>query len=252
MKTKLGKKVLDYFYMLLMMVGAYMIFSGLALWFSNDAGISLFLLLIGAILMTVATIGSRSLKKPDAKPGIRNVYMKKIGEWFKIIVLPLFLVPLAFMPIDAVTGFFWLIAVVILIKSTATLIKFAFHFLKKKAHFQKEFIQPLLIIVIIVTSAASVVASQQAADQFARRVAHRSQELCLQNNKCPDKISEMQQYSNNVYKTSYGKYGIKYPVTYIISEDKMCFQIRVRHRLDEYFIIKGGVKNKLEEVSKLF
>ena len=67
MKTKLGKKILDYFYMLLMMVGAIMILMGLIAWKMNVAGRSLFFLLLGAILMAVATIGSRSLKKLDNK-----------------------------------------------------------------------------------------------------------------------------------------------------------------------------------------
>lgn len=63
----MGKKILDFFYMLLMMVGAIMILMGLLAWKMNEAERSFFLLIIGTILMIGATIGSRSLSKPDKK-----------------------------------------------------------------------------------------------------------------------------------------------------------------------------------------
>lgn len=178
--------------------------------------------------------------------------MKTIGDWFKIIVLPFFLIPLIFMPVDMVTGIFWFIAFVIFIKSSVTLIKFTFQFLRKKTQFQKELIRPFLSITIIIISCTLVMASQRSADEFARRIAYSAQELCQQNNKCPEKINEMKHYNNNVYKTFYGKYGTKYPVTYIVSEDKMSFEIRVRHNIDEFLIIKGGTKNKMKEISQHF
>lgn len=65
----MGKKILDYFYMLLMIFGALMLFMGLYAWQSDMTETSLFFIVgfIGTILMIGATIGSRSLKKADKK-----------------------------------------------------------------------------------------------------------------------------------------------------------------------------------------
>ena len=46
---------------------------------------------------------------------------------------------------------------------------------------------------------------------------------------------------------SYGDYGTKYPVVYKVSEDKKSFEIRVRHNIDAFLTIKGGVENEIEE-----
>ena len=63
----MGKKAIDYFYMILMAVVAIMLVPGFIAWEMNLAGRSIFLFLIGAILTAVAAIGSRSLKKLDNK-----------------------------------------------------------------------------------------------------------------------------------------------------------------------------------------
>ena len=178
--------------------------------------------------------------------------MKEIIVWFKIILPPLFLIPLLFVPFDMLTAILWFVAFVVFVKSIASLAKSIYRRVRGKKQFQKELIRPALAIIIIILDVMLIVASQNSADTFARHVANIAQGQCKKNDKCPDRVDGMEFVENGLSKISYGDYGAKYPVTYKVSEDKKSFGVTVRHSIDSFLTIKGGVENEIEEMSELY
>lgn len=180
--------------------------------------------------------------------------MKEIIAWIKIILPPLLLIPLVFVPFDMFTAFLWVIGFVVFVKSTVTLTKSIYRNVRKKEPFRKELIRPSLSIIIIVLNLTLISASQMSADNFARRTAKITLEQCNKAGECPACIDGMAVAENGLCRTSYGDYGVKYTVVYKASEDKRSFEIAVRHDIDSFLVIKGGagVKNGIAEKLELY
>jgi len=175
--------------------------------------------------------------------------MKTLLVWGKIVIPPLLMVPLAFMPMDFGTGFLWFIAFCVFLKSSIGLARALYRRLAEKERFKKEQLRPLLAVVILVLAVVLVTASLRSADNFARRLAAAVQAQCRQEGRCPDRVDgHGLDFSRPGFgRCEYGDYGARYTVAYVLSEDKRGFEVRVRHNIDEFFIVKGGVEKKLVE-----
>lgn len=74
--------------------------------------------------------------------------------------------------------------------------------------------------------------------------------------KCPEDYKEWSFQGRNKrvgseekyleFSKKYGKFGTKYKIYYLLSEDKKDFSIIVRHNIDEGLYIKGGIDKKLQ------
>jgi len=171
--------------------------------------------------------------------------LKRVMAWIKIILPPLLLIPLLYMPFDIGSAIFWVAAFVIFVKSLLSLFGFIYRRLRKKDSLQKELIRPLLAVIIVIFDVVCIVASQRSADIYAKNNAMIAQKECRYSKECPDHIDGMEFVRSGVSKTYYGKFGSKYPVLYTRSEDGKSFEIMVRHNIDDIYIIRGGVDIQL-------
>jgi len=181
---------------------------------------------------------------------IKNSFLR----WCLIIIPPLFLIFLYWIPCDIWTmpfwapagfAFFWsvislLINVVIIIVRR----------LRKRPQiiFNKtRFVRPILTICIFLIVFSFVQQSRFSANKYAMEVGKEIQSIADTNGICPEKIQGwvVSERDPNMYGNMYGKYGTKYPVKYLPSENRKEFTISVYNNIDEHFYVTGGVELEL-------
>lgn len=103
--------------------------------------------------------------------------MKALLVWIKIVLPPLFLLPLFFIFFDlTVSSILWVFAFIVFMKPVVSLAKAFFRLLRENELFKKELIRPFLSIVVIIISVSNIVTSQNTADALALRIANLAQE----------------------------------------------------------------------------
>jgi len=184
-----------------------------------------------------------------------NQTIKNIFNWLLILLPPLLLTPLLFIPLDMFTMLFWGPAFLIFLVSAWHILQFLAKRLRGQTQFRKELIRPLLAILIIVAAAGLVAASRHSADEFGRRIARNAQQICNERGECPlivEGLSHLEGRTRGLCRTSYGDYGAKFVITYSASEDRKTFQVTVRHNIDEALILQGGVHQELHETLQVY
>lgn len=189
-------------------------------------------------------------------------FKNKFFRWLAIIIPPLLLIYLIWIPFDIVAHLLWLpgqIAFLVsMISIITSFIKF-FRLGKNKDERDKikiRFIRPILTILIFLFATLCLNASRNSADDYAVNMSKRIQNTCNAEKLCPETIVgwgsipkwEMG-YSSEMF---YGKYGTKYRITYSVSEDRQSFNMAVSHNIDEGFFIEGGVSKELSSNATTF
>jgi len=198
------------------------------------------LLIIGSIFLIFLTIGICLTYK------IRNTALR----WSLIVIPPLFIIPLYWVPWDMATCLFWFLAIIAFLLSiisisirTITIIVRAIAHKHQSAMAKIKFIRPALTLLIFSLVAISVRLSLISADEFGIETAKRIKSVADANGICPKKLEgwEPDFRDANDSIMFYGKYGTKYPIKYTPSKDLKEFTIKVRHHIDYALFIYGGV-----------
>jgi len=110
-----------------------------------------------------------------------------------------------------------------------------------------RFVRPILTICIFLIVFSFVQQSRFSANKYAMEVGKEIQSIADTNGICPEKIQGwvVSERDPNMYGTMYGKYGTKYPVKYLPSENRKEFTISVYNNIDEHFYVTGGVELEL-------
>jgi hypothetical protein len=184
--------------------------------------------------------------------GIKNPFLR----WIFILLPPLSLLLLMWVPIDLITTALWgpaMLAFVISIISIVYRLTCAYiNKLKKKPPspitLKIELIRPILVVLIFPTVFGITKLSQKSADIYAAKTAKNVQRMCNENGVCPEFIEGWEVGVESWYASSklYGRYGSKYIIRYCIEDDPNGFTIIVRHNIDEGFYIYGGVGKTLQ------
>lgn len=180
---------------------------------------------------------------------------KKIS-WPKLLIPPLFLIPLIWIPWDIITVTFWIPGIIVFIWSVISIfvqltILIIRHFKKQYVplYIKLQIIRPILAVTIFLIVVLAINLSLASADKYGIEAAKQIQTQCMEQGICHDKIDgwdiEESEYGIRVSKL-YGKYGTKYILRYSASDDKKEFTISVRHNIDKGFYIKGGVNKELK------
>jgi hypothetical protein len=202
----------------------------------------IFELIICSIILIVVLLTYR-IKKP-------------VLHWLFIIVPPLFVVPFYWINLDIGAVGFWICAGIAFLWSIISLIvnllRIIIRKLRKKTQIEFckiRFLRPILTIIIFLLVAFFVHQSRVSADKYGIETAKKIQDVADSNGICPKKIQdwEADKWDPNDSITMYGKYGTKYRLRYHTSEDRKEFVISVRHNIDEYFHVSGGVDRKLKD-----
>ena len=119
--------------------------------------------------------------------------------------------------------------------------------IREKTQFQKAIIRPLLVIFVIIVVLAVISASRRTSDEFGRHIANTVQKQCKENGKCSKDVSGFECDPCSGCMTSYGEYGAKFQVRYMVSEDELTFSVMVVHDTDAKLIIEGGVTVEVSE-----
>lgn len=176
--------------------------------------------------------------------------------WSAIIIPPLLLIYLIWIPVDMVTLLLWFPgAIAFLISAVSTIVNFV-KFLRlskdKKEEIGKikiRLIRPMLTMLVFLFAILCLAASRKSADNYAATVGKKIQGICSAEELCPESIAgwssvpEESGYNSVIF---YGKYGTKYRVSYSVSKDRKSFNIEVKHNIDEGLSIKGGVGKQLK------
>jgi hypothetical protein len=174
---------------------------------------------------------------------IRN----RILQWGLILIPPLLLFAMIFVPWDIGTTMIWLVVYIIFLISLFKLCVYLWKILlKHNSEIRIQLIRPLLTMAVIIISRILVSESLVSADSYAVKMAMEIQEQVNKNSKCPEHLEGWEQDRYSVWYKLYGKYGTKYRVRYDLSKDKQEFTFSVRHNIDEGFHIAGGVGKTLQ------
>jgi len=184
-------------------------------------------------------------------------FKNKFFLWLAIIIPPLLLIYLIWVPFDMPTIVLWLPGMIVFLVSAISIIAnfLKFIFLSKgqkdeKNKFKIRFIRPTLAILIFLFAFLCLAASQKSADNYAVNMSKKIQSECNAEKKCPENIAgwwnDLPELSGYTSAVLYGKYGTKYRVSYSVSEDKQSFNMAVRHNIDEGLSINGGVDKQLD------
>jgi len=166
-------------------------------------------------------------------------------DMFKIIMPPVFLLPLVAIPPDLPTGIFWFAGIVALVisvgKVTFLLLRGLWHFVKLGTwNFSiKRNLRSLLTIFVMVIAVISLSISNNRACKQTLGLAKYAQASCVENGICLKKIP-----------TPGGTVGalIRYPVHYRTNQDLSEFSIIVRFNIDSNYLISGGVGRDLKKL----
>jgi hypothetical protein len=181
---------------------------------------------------------------------IKNAVLR----WSLVVIPPLFIIPLYWVPWDILTCLFWIPAIIAFLWSLLSLIinivRIIFRKVRKKPqiNFVKlRFFRPALTVIIFLFVHFFVNRSLSSADKFAKETAIKIQAQINTSGECPKKIEdwESDKWDPNISIIMYGKYGTKYPVRYHTFEDGKEFEISVRHNIDEGFFVSGGINRAL-------
>jgi hypothetical protein len=200
--------------------------------------------LIGLVLLIVLAVSMRLTYK------CKNAVLR----WLLIVVPPLFMIPLYWVPWDILTIIFWIPADIAFLWATLSLVfnvvRIILRKLRKKPQIEYvkiRFVRPVLTIAIFLSVSFLVNQSLHSADEFAKKTGRKIQDETKINGVCPKTIQdwEVDKHDPNINITWYGKYGTKYPLKYYISENGKEFNVRVYHNIDKAFYVSGGVDRKL-------
>lgn len=187
-----------------------------------------------------------------APEGIFRATLRRYQEksrslyWLSVILPPLLLTPLVFIPFDLGSSLFWMPVLVVLPVSVWHISQFA-----TKAQWER-LIRPILALSIIAIAMVLLGASRRSADDFGRAIALEAHQFCGANGRCPEIVKgstcvERPSFSDCEFQTNYGNYGSKYLVKYAVSKDRSSFRVLVRHNIDESLILHGGTQAELKE-----
>jgi hypothetical protein len=199
---------------------------------------------IGLYLLVALTVGIFFTYK------IKSDFIR----WLLIVVPPLFIISLYWVPWDISTVVFWIPAHIAfwwaILSLVFNVVRIIIRKLRKKPQIEyvkMRFIRPVLTIAIFLPVYFFAIQSLLSADEFAKEMGKKIQADSDANGMCPKKIQdwEVDKRDPNINKIMYGKYGAKYPLRYYVSENGKEFNIRVYHNIDEAFYVRGGVDRKL-------
>ncbi len=180
-----------------------------------------------------------------------------ILRWCFIIIPPLFVVFLYWIPWDILTMSFWVPASIAFLWSVVSvlinIVRIIVRGLRKRPQIKfakTRFLRPALTIIIFLTVAFLVHQSLLSANKYGIEAAKKIQAIVDVNGICPEKIQEWEVYKwdPNQCVTKYGKYGTKYPIRYMASQDRKEFTIMVYNNFDERLYVSGGVNLELKAV----
>ena len=182
--------------------------------------------------------------------------------WAAILLPPLLIIPLRWIPRDIMTTIFWAPAaiayiwsiVVILYRCLKIIIKCVAVACKaspKNALHGLPFIKlirPAMVIGIYMYTTHIVNLSVMSADRYGVTVAKQIQAQAQADGLCPDIIKGWPIDDRDWIDCEklYGEYGTKYPLRYKVSDDKLTFKLYVRHSIDVDFVLLGGVETELK------
>ncbi|MDO8504397.1 MAG: hypothetical protein Q7S36_00910 [Candidatus Liptonbacteria bacterium] len=113
---------------------------------------------------------------------------------------------------------------------------------------KKKLVRPVLVTGIFLLAVLFAFLSIKSADAYGIETAKRVQAECTAQGICPETISEWSEPFSSTYaasETSYGLFGTKYILRYMPRNNRMEFEIEVRHALEDSFSVKGGVNKPL-------
>lgn len=178
---------------------------------------------------------------------INPIKLRPQTRWLFFFSPLLLLVPLFWFPISFGAVVYWIIGFVIFYVSIISLffqlVQILYRIIKGKEQvysYKIRLIRPIMAIVIFWAALYSVKLSRIAADQYAVQVAIKVQRDIQSTNLCPPFIEG---WTDN--KIRYGRFGTKYLIIYLPNESNE-FEIRVRHNIDEFLYIKGGIGKQLQ------
>jgi hypothetical protein len=204
----------------------------------------IFSLLIFSIVLIPIVLLTYKIKNP-------------ILRWCFIIIPPLFVVFLYWIPFDILTTAFWLPASIAFLWSVISLliniVRIIVRGLRKRLQIKfvkTRFLRPSLTIVIFLTVTFLVHKSLLSANKYGIEVAKKIQAIVEASGVCPEKIQgwEVDKWDPNKCTTRYGKYGAKYPIRYMLSQDRKEFTIVVYYNFEEGLFVTGGVNLELKAV----
>jgi len=172
-------------------------------------------------------------------------------RWFFIILPPLSLILLYWIPQNSAGMLYWIPASIAFLWSAISILVNTIIIVKKEIKHESlpallkiKFIRPSLTIVICLTAIIAERQSLASADKYAIETAKNIQAIAKTSHNIPEKIDGWNEHTwdSNDCRIMYGKYGTKYPITYEYSSDKKEFTIWVRHSIDITFYIYGGVE----------
>ena len=170
--------------------------------------------------------------------------LSRIIDWLVILLPPLLLTPLVFIPIDlSLAVFFWMVAAVVFFVSLRTIGRFLWNGPRRKL------IRPMLAILAMVSAVMMISASRRSADEYASSLALVAQQLCQSKGECQETLEGIscdRTLAADRCVSGYGDYGSQFAVSYSISPDKASFTVQVRHNIDERLILRGGVHQELQ------
>ena len=160
--------------------------------------------------------------------------IKTVIEWVLIVIPPLLLLPLAFIPVDILTILYWFFGWSCLFVSAFSLV---FKIIEKQRS-TKNLLRPILTIITFSSAYLSLSTSLDAARSEATMKADVFLSICDQG-KCPAFI-EGWNSSEHVLGESYTSVGylIKYPLFYQPSEDLDTFKLSLRVSFEEEYNYK--------------
>ena len=175
--------------------------------------------------------------------------------WPAIILPPLPILLLCFVPLDMATTPIWLIGWIAFIISVIFILMRVIKilFLERSNNLQRKvlvlkLVRPLLVVIFVILAHLLIKLSIASADQYALKVAREIQRETKMKGVCPENIEGWSpaRYGCGHRDILYGEYGTRYVIRYFFSEDKKEFEIIVRHNIDERCFITGGVNKPLK------
>jgi hypothetical protein len=180
-----------------------------------------------------------------------------ILRWCFIIIPPLFVILLYWIPWDILTMVFWVPAGVAFLWSIISIVINTLRTIIRRlcrkpqvSHFKIRFLRPAFTIAIFLAVAFSVHQSLLSANKYGIEAAKKIQGIVDANGICPEKVQgwEVYKWDPNHCITRYGKYGAKYPIRYMPSQNRREFTVMVYSNFDERLYVSGGVDLELKAV----
>jgi len=187
---------------------------------------------------------------------IKNTFIR----WPCIVLPPLSLVILVWIPQDLITVVVWRPAQVAMLFSICSIVVNVVVAIIRRIRKQKaggvslvvRLIRPVMVVCIYFCVVSIVRLSIKSADIYAVQVGKQVQQSCDTNGLCPERIDGWDASVREGVQCEiwYGKYGTKYFLRYMISGEGKEFTILTKHNIDEAFYVTGGVnKNLAAEIS---